>query len=180
MAEQRGDDDADAAAAVGAAKKKKRIVLSALIVLLLALAVGGTWFALSMASGDKAGAAQTEQADAAQEEGQRGPKKASIYEPLDPAFLANFQIGGRQRYLQVSLSVMAREQDGIDAVRAHMPLIRNRVVLILSGESFEHLQTDGGRVQLQQKLLTAIQEILQKETGDPGIEQVFFTNFVLQ
>jgi len=61
-----------------------------------------------------------------------------------------------------------------------MPLIRNRVVMILSGEPFDTLQTDAGRVQLQQKLLAAIQEILQKETGKPGIEQVFFTNFVMQ
>jgi flagellar FliL protein len=52
-------------------------------------------------------------------------------------------------------------------------------VMLLSGESFEKLQTDEGRVLLQQKLLTAIQEILQKETGKAGIEQVLFTGFVM-
>jgi flagellar FliL protein len=75
---------------------------------------------------------------------------------------------------------LAREQSGLDGLRTHMPLVRNRIVLLLSGETFEGLQTDEGRIQLQQKLLAAIQEILQKETGKPGIEQVFFTNFVMQ
>jgi flagellar FliL protein len=188
MAEEREDDEndaeAEAAKAVGAAKKKKVILLAVLGVVLLALAGGGTWFALKMLGGEKA---ETAEAPAEQAEGGEhaaeapgGPKKTSIYEPLDPAFLANYLINGRQRYLQLSLSVMAREQAGIDGVRVHMPLIRNRIVMILSGESFEGLQSDEGRMQLQQKLLAAIQEILQKETGKPGIEQVFFTNFVMQ
>jgi flagellar FliL protein len=189
MAEEREDDeldaDVEAAKAVGAAKKKKLILLAGLAVVLLALAGGGTWFVLSMA-GDKkpeaaeaeAGAEHGKEEHAAEEPG--GAKKASFYESLDPAFLANYLVGGRQHYLQLSLSVMAREQEGIDGVHVHMPLIRNRVVMILSGETFEGLQSEEGRVQLQQKLLAAIQEILQKETGKPGIEQVFFTNFVMQ
>jgi flagellar FliL protein len=187
MAEEPEDDeidaDAEAAKAVGAAKKKKLILLGGLGVVLLALAGGGTWFALSMLGDKKPETAEpaAEHAEGehpAEEKG--GPQKTSVYEALDPAFLANYLINGRQRYLQLSLSVMAREQAGIDAVHLHMPLIRNRVVMVLSGESFEGLQSDEGRLQLQQKLLAGIQEILQKETGKPGIEQVFFTNFVMQ
>lgn len=186
MAEEREDDEIDAdleaAKAVGAAKKKKLMLLAVLVVVLLALAGGGTWFVLNMA-GDKkpevAEAAEHPEGEHAAEEA-GGPKKTSVYESLDPAFLANYLIGGRQHYLQLSLAVMARDQEGIDGVRVHMPLIRNKVVMILSGESFEGLQSDEGRVKLQQTLLVGIQEILQKETGKPGIEQVFFTNFVMQ
>lgn len=188
MAEEREDDDSGAdadiaaAKAVGAAKKKKLILLGGLAVVLLALAGGGTWFVLNMAGDKKPEAAEAgehgEGEHAAEEAG--GPKKTSIYEALDPAFTTNYLVGNRQRFLQVSLSVMARDQAGIDAVRAHGPTIRNKVVMVLSGENLEALQTDEGRVQLQQKLLAAIQEILQKETGKPGIEQVFFTNFVMQ
>jgi flagellar FliL protein len=177
------DVDAEAAKAVGAAKKKKLILLGGLGVVLLALAGGGTWFVLNMAGGKKpeaAAEATAEHGEGEHAEEKGGPKKTSIYESLDPAFLANYLVNGRQRYLQMSLSVLAREQEGIDGVHAHMPLIRNRIVMILSGETFEGLQSDEGRVQLQQKLLAGIQEILQKETGKPGIEQVFFTNLVMQ
>ena len=178
-------EEAALAAAVSAAKKKKLILLGGLLVLILLLAGGGTWFALHLMNGKKAEVveqpAATEHTEKAAPEEKAGTaKKAAIYEALEPAFLANFLINGRQHYLQLSLTAMARDQEAIDGLRTHMPLIRNRVVMILSGEAFDNLQTDAGRLQLQQSLLAAIQEILQKETGKPGIEQVFFTNFVMQ
>jgi flagellar protein FliL len=183
------EDDEDAAVAVdpeAAAKKKKLIMLGGIGVVLLLLAGGGTWFALGLLS-DKPATEEAATADAeheaekgAHEEAHDTGKKPAAYASLDPAFLANFSVGGRQRYLQVSLAALARDEKANEALRAHMPLVRNRIVMLLSGESFEQLQTDDGRAQLQQKLLAAIQEILKKETGEPGIEQVFFTQFVMQ
>lgn len=178
------EEDA-AQAAEAAARKKKLLLLGAVGVVLLLIAGGGTWFALRMLSGDKAKpeeAANAEPTKPAVEEKkeEKSERKPAFYDLLDPAFLANYTVAGRQHYLQLSLAVLAREQSGIDALHTHMPLVRNRVVLLLSGEVFEQLQTDDGRAQLQQKLLKAMQEILTKETGKPGIEQVFFTNFVMQ
>ncbi|HEY3698467.1 MAG TPA: flagellar basal body-associated FliL family protein [Spongiibacteraceae bacterium] len=184
------EEDA-AQAAEAAARKKKLLLLGAVGVVLLLVAGGGTWFALRMLSGDKAKPVEAVSAEPARPAVAAGEKKEekkeekselkpAFYDLLDPAFLANYSVAGRQHYLQLSLAVMAREQSGIDALHTHMPLVRNRVVLLLSGEVFEQLQTDDGRVQLQQKLLKAMQEILTKETGKPGIEQVFFINFVMQ
>lgn len=177
------DADAVEKAAEAAAKKKKILMLAIVGVVLLLVAGGGTWFALRALSGDKAPAAETpaeEHAPAEEGHEAAGEHKVSVYESLDPPFLANFQTGGRAHYLQVSIAVMARDDAAMTAVRTHMPLLRNRIVMLLSGEVFEQLQSDEGRVQLQQKLLAAIQEILQKETGKPQIEQVFFTNYVMQ
>jgi flagellar FliL protein len=167
------------AAVERAAKKKKLTLLSLIAVLLLFIAGGGTWFALNLV-GNKDGAAAASQGNDAGNAGQAGPSTVAIYYALDPAFLANFNTGGRQHYLQLALTVKARNQAAIAALQTHMPLVRNRIVMLLSGEQFEQLQTDEGRQQLQQKLLTAIQEILTKETGQAHIEQVFFTNFVMQ
>ncbi|HET8710089.1 MAG TPA: flagellar basal body-associated FliL family protein [Spongiibacteraceae bacterium] len=175
-------EEADAAKAVEAAARKKKLMMIAVVgVVLLALAGGGTWFALRLLS-DKSEtpASADEHAPAATAKEEKHASKESFYQVLEPAFVANYQSGGRPHYLQVSLAVMARDDAAIDAVKTHMPLLRNRVVMLLSGESFEQLQTDEGRVQLQQKLLTAIREILQKETGKPQVEQVFFTAFVMQ
>lgn len=177
------------AAVERAAKKKKLIVLGAIAVVLLLVAGGGTWFALSSFGNKEAAPAVAE--GKAEEHGkdadkgatdahEEGHSKASFYDSLDPAFLANFTAGGRQHYLQISLTAMARDEEAIAALHTHMPLVRNRIVMQLSAEQFEQLQTDEGRLQLQQKLLAAIQEIMTKETGKPHIEQVFFTNFVMQ
>lgn len=181
---QETDEEAAAKAVEAAARKKKMIMLGVLGLVLLLVAGGGTWFALRML-GDKPEAPAEEKteehgAEAPKKEETHGEHKPSEYFALEPAFLANFQVDGRTHYLQVALTVMARDDAEIAAVQAHMPLLRNRIVMLLSGESFEQLQSDEGRVQLQQKLLKAIQEILQKETGKPQIEQVYFTAFVMQ
>lgn len=186
--EVKEDDEEAGAKAVEAAARKKKLMLLAIVgVVLLLVAGGGTWLALRLLSGDKTPPAETKVEAAApaapekdEKNAQKPAHKQAMYEVLDPAFLANYQVAGRSHYLQVSLAVMARDQGAIDAVSAHMPLLRNRIVILLSGEVFEQLQTDEGRAQLQQKLLAALQEILKKETGKPQIEQIFFINFVMQ
>jgi flagellar FliL protein len=176
------------AAVERAAKKKKLIMLGGVALVLLLLMGGGTVLALKFL-GDKDSAEPIAEVKPGEGEGEavkpaekeeEHKGKPAFYDSLDPAFLANFMVGGRQHYLQISLNAMARDEEAIAALHTHMPLVRNRIVMQLSGEQFEQLQTDAGRAQLQQKLLTAIQEIMAKETGKPRIEQIFFTNFVMQ
>ncbi len=177
------DEEAAAKAVEAAARKKKLILLGAIGLVLLLVAGGGTWFALSKMGGKseasaEGAAAEEHPAEAAAEE--HGEKKKSVYQALDPAFLANYQVDGRTHYLQMAIAVMAREDEGVASIQTHMPLVRNRIVMLLSGETFAQLQGDEGRVELQKKILAAIQEIMQKETGKPQIEQVYFTTFVMQ
>ncbi len=174
-------DDGEGAAAPDSGKKKKLILLGVIALVLLLVAGGGTFFALGMFGGGGETATAEAGAEGDGKAGESAPgKTAAIYEVLEPPFLTNYSVQGRPRYLQMSLALMARDQKAIDAARTHMPVIRNRIVLLLSGEDFATLQTDGGRQQLQQKILTAVQEILQAETGAAGVEQVFFTALVMQ
>jgi flagellar protein FliL len=180
------EEELAALAVAKAAKKKKLLVLGAIALVLLLLAAGGSWFALKAFSGKEKAEPVAEEKKAeegtAKTEGEHSAKagKPAFYDALDPAFLANFSVSGRQHYLQVSLTVMARDEDALAALHTHMPLVRNRIVMQLSAEQFDQLQTDDGRQQLQKKLLESIQEIMKKETGKPQIEQVFYTNFVMQ
>lgn len=181
MAEQKqqgGDNKAEAALGN---KRKKLLLMGGVIAVLLLVCGAGTWAALHFLDdkklGDKKPQAETAQGEGA--EAAAPAAKPALYLQLDPNFLANYNVNGRQRYLQVALTVMTRDPAALDALREHMPLVRNRLVMLLSGETFEQLQTDEGRVQLQQKLLAAIREILQQETGKADIEQVLFTHFVM-
>ena len=65
-------------------------------------------------------------------------------------------------------------------MQKHMPLVRNNVVMILSSQDFEVMRTPEGKDALRQAVLEEIQSILTDETGDAGVEQVLFTNFVMQ
>lgn len=166
--------DESASAEAKPAGKLKLIILGVLALLLaVGLSVGGTWFFLHKSeAGDTAEVATAEAS---------GPvKKVAIYEELVPAFVVNFNHKGRARYMQVSVALMAREQAALDALKVHMPVLRNRLVMLFSGQDFESLITPVGKEMLRQQATASVQELAQKETGNPAVEQVLFTNLVLQ
>lgn len=153
---------------------KKIIIIAVLGILLIGGSVGATLYFFG---------AFDDESEVVAEEGEGEPvdvKMPAIYFPIKPPFIVNFQSRGRQRFLQVSVTVMSREQDAIDAIQTHSPLIKNRLVMLFSGEVYEELYTDEGRELLRLKTLTAIQKLLEQEIGKPGIEQVLFENFVMQ
>ncbi len=107
----------------------------------------------------------------------RGP---TIYHPLEPAFIVNFEDQGMLRYLQIGLTTMTRDQRIVDAINQNMPQIRNDLILLFSNQKMEVLATTAGKEKLRAQALAQIQGILTREVGIPGIEAVYFTTFVLQ
>ena len=61
-----------------------------------------------------------------------------------------------------------------------MPVLRNRLVLLLAGQDFEALSTPAGRESLRQQITADVQALAEAEVGTATVEQVLFTNFVLQ
>jgi flagellar protein FliL len=129
----------------------------------------------------------------------------ATYLLLQPNFTVNYDVDGKQRYLQTEISLMYREESVLKVLELHMPAVRNGIVLSLSRQQFPNLQTSEGRENLRVELLATIQEILAKEQsvsddkeGDkseekpkskkkskvkkslPSVEQVLFTQFVMQ
>ena len=104
----------------------------------------------------------------------------AIYFPFKQPFVINFAAGGRQRYLQLELSVVARDQEAIDAVNLHLPLIRNNLLEKLQQEELEPLRSNDGKVALAERLTKVIQDILMEEIGRPGIQRVLYLKFVMQ
>ena len=61
-----------------------------------------------------------------------------------------------------------------------MPTLRNQLVMLFSSQNFDELNTLLGIELLKQKATIAIQELALIEVGKPVIEQVLFTNVVMQ
>lgn len=185
MAEERQQNEEEVSeegeASAGGGNKKLLIVAIAAVLVLL-LGGGAAFFLLS---GDEA--AESEEMAA------EDVLKPAQYYPLGEKFVVNVDDNGRQRFLQTSITVMAREDKVIDGVKLHLPLIRSRVTMLLGAESFAELRTAEGRETLQQKVLETIQQVMKEEqvllgqtdeqgntTALAGVEQVLFTEFVLQ
>ncbi|UPQ81520.1 flagellar basal body-associated protein FliL [Pseudomonas knackmussii] len=176
MAKKQGPPDVASPAASAEGKGKLKLIILIVLGLLLAvgLSIGGTFYFMSR--GD------TEQPSEGAEDTQAAPQRqAAIYEVLAPAFIVNFtNANGRQRYMQVSVALMSRDQAALDALKEHMPLLRNQLVMLFSSEEFASLATPVGQEMLRQKATASVQALAQKEIGKLAVEQVLFTNFVLQ
>lgn len=104
-----------------------------------------------------------------------------IYWAMEPAFVVNFKGNPDARLLQLGLSVASRNQAVIDTVKKHSPMIRNNVLLLLSGQEPAALRTAEGKEALRTELLEEINAVVLKQTGyKQGAEEVFFTAFIMQ
>ncbi|MBC9250435.1 flagellar basal body-associated protein FliL [Pseudomonas alcaligenes] len=170
---------ADAAGDKPGGKSKLKLIILIVLVLLIAIggSVGATWFLLGKSASKDAEAEKSEEHSG---ETAAPVKLPAIYEVVAPAFIVNFNYQGRQRYMQVSVALMARDQAQLDALKVHMPVLRNRLVMLFSGQDFAALMTPVGKEMLRQQATATVQELAEKETGKTAIEQVLFTNFVLQ
>ncbi|WP_263261049.1 flagellar basal body-associated protein FliL [Pseudomonas sp. RIT-PI-S] len=165
----------DAGAAPEKKKGKLKFILIIVVGLLLAIgaSVGGTWYFMHKSQSNKEEKAPDAAAAAT-------GKPAAIYESLSPAFVVNLTQNGKQRYLQVSITLLTHDQAGLDALKVHLPVIRNNLVMLLSGQDFATLASPVGIEMLRQKATASVQEVAQKEVGKLVVDQLLFTNFVLQ
>ncbi len=141
-------------------------------VLLMIASIGGTLMVIRLATPAVDPVIEDSPATAA--------RKPAIYYPMKPPIIVNFSVRGRQRFLQADLTLLLRDGTVVSAIELHQPMLRNALVLLFGGQDYEQLQTAEGKELLRQATLQELQRLLQQEIGQPGIEQVLFTNFVMQ
>lgn len=197
-------------AAPGGSKKKMIIIIAVAMLVAIGGAVGGTMFFLggkadkaataSKEHGEEDGAAEGDEdsADAEEEgedgeevaeeegegEGEGGKHAAPLYVPLDPAFVVNFQDKQhRTKFLKAEISVVAKSPKIQEAITAHMPAVRNSVVMLLSRQIYEDLMTTEGKEKLRVDALAEVQTIMKKQAGKKvgkGVKDLYFSTLVMQ
>ena len=114
------------------------------------------------------------------------PMGPPIYLALDPPLVATVDDGQTIRFVQMTVEVMAREQETLDQVLAHTPVIRNNLLLLLGRKPISELTTSDGKETLRSEALDEIRSILEKmvpaqsNTTLGKLEDLYFTSFVVQ
>jgi flagellar FliL protein len=155
----------------------KNILLIVLGAIVLAAGTGATTYFIlinQLPAGEKMG--QTAQGKATSP----NDNAAQIYHTLHPNFIVNFQNPTRARFLQVSVEVMTYSDEVIEEVKQHTAVIRNNLLMLFSSQDAQVLSTRDGKEELRLAVLQEIQNILEQQTGEPGVEQAYFTSFVMQ
>ncbi len=108
------------------------------------------------------------------------PSAPPTYFAFEPPIVVNFQDPSGSRYLQITLEVMTYDPEVVTAIESHMPVLRNNLLLLLSAQSLESLSTLEGKQEMRADILAEIQAVLTERTGKAGVEEVYFTTFVMQ
>ncbi len=120
------------------------------------------------------------EAEAAAEEAEPSSGPA-IYQSLHPPLVVNFKDSiGESHFMQITMEVMSRDQNIINLVREHTPLIRNSLILLYSGAVYEEITTREGKEKMLADGLAEIQRVIEDETGETGVEAVYFSALVIQ
>lgn len=158
-------------------KNKTKLLLLILIPLLLVISLGAAaawFFLLNKEPGDET--AKPAQASAAVPQA----RQKAVYQLLDGAFVITLNADGRNRYMQVSVALMARDEDALKELMVHRAVLRNQLVMLFSGQDFSDLREPMAIDLLKQKATAVAQEVAMREVGSSVVEQVLFTNFVMQ
>eukprot|EP01155_Anaeramoeba_flamelloides_P041191 Anaeramoba_flamelloidesc34596_g1_i3.p1 GENE.c34596_g1_i3~~c34596_g1_i3.p1 ORF type:complete len:174 (-),score=25.32 c34596_g1_i3:141-662(-) len=156
-------------------KKKLIIILALAAVVLLGGGAAATYFLLAPGS-----EAETAQATAAP------VRLDAIYTKVrtlegKPSFVVTLQsTDDKRHYLQAFVEAKSRNPVVEEALTLHMPLIVARLNALFSAQSFEDLQSIEGKKALRQEATALVQSIMQEKIGEPGVETLLFTNFVMQ
>jgi flagellar protein FliL len=157
---------------------KKIILLSVLGLFLVTGGVVGTLF-FTGAFSSKAVADGAAEEDVADQE-PKEPEGPPIYISLDPAFTVTFADMSKAQFLQVQIDVMTHDPEVQETIKTNMPAVRNGLVMLFSSQKAADLQSREGKEKLREEALKEIQRIVQGYTGKPGVDQVFFTSFLMQ
>ncbi len=123
----------------------------------------------------------------AEEAGEGGETPEAIggvvrYVDLTPTFVTNYGVSdtGRLRYVKADITVRVSNKDAEFATRYHAPALRNRLVLLLSRQDDSTISSASGRETIKAEALQELREVMENEEGEPHIEDLMFTNFVVQ
>lgn len=106
--------------------------------------------------------------------------ETTTYIPLAPPFVVNYGGVGRLKYLKAEISVRVDDAATAKAVRHHMPLIRNNLVMLFSRQSEEDVKTQEGKERLRQNALAEINALIAAEDGTSAVVDLFFNNLIIQ
>ncbi len=150
--------------------KKKKTLILAVLGLLAAGAIGGgaAWYF----------AGQQAPADSMVNT-QPPPPQPPIFSALD-SFVVNLQPEMGEQYLQVTMTLQLAAQEQADQIKTYMPMIRSRLLALLSSKRPSELTSSEGKSKLAEDIIATLNEPFASGAPSLGVTSVFFTAFVIQ
>jgi flagellar FliL protein len=148
--------------------KKKLIIIVAASLLILGIAGAGAVLLLTKKN-----------SPTKEKEHKVEQTKAPVFVPLD-AFVVNLQSDSGDKYLQVSMTLQAQDDETAELIKKNMPQVRSRLLLLLSSKDAAEILTSEGKEKLIEEIVTQAKQPFVAKGEEQRVNGVFFTSFIVQ
>ncbi|MDQ1925027.1 flagellar basal body-associated protein FliL [Massilia pseudoviolaceinigra] len=168
-----------AAAPPDAAAKppSKKMAMIGAIVAVLALGGGGAGWYFTQSKGGEEAEETTKPSKKKKKAKAHAPP---VFAPLE-VFTVNLQPDGEEEnMLQTTITLEMLGQEQADLIKANMPKVRSRVLLLLSAKKASDVKTVEGKNKLAEEILEALKKPFAENDEPQEVNEVMFTQFIIQ
>lgn len=164
---QKPEAEVEAEAVPPSASKKKLIIIIAAVVLLAGVG-GGAWFMLKPKAGAHKEAVKHEE-----------PVRAPVFMTLE-TFTVNLQPDPDEKFLQLDMQLQVASNEAAEALKLQMPIVRNRLLFLLTSKRASEILTMEGKKQLSDEIITELKKPYSVGAKPQEILGVYFTSLIVQ
>lgn len=166
-----------------------KLILIIIILVVVLLGAGGAVTAILFAGGDDDAViedigveenAENPEDEKSENVDAQGNLKQALFWSIEPPLVVNYDNFGKKGYLQVAISVMTYDGSVLDRVNKNSPVIRHSLIVLFNGRKYGDLIGPENQLRMQQECLDEINRVLVEFTGHGGVNNVYFTNYVMQ
>lgn len=86
----------------------------------------------------------------------------------------------RLSFVQLKADVLLKDENSIELVKLHMPALRHQIILMLSEQDAAKMKSPVDREKLRKQITDKIRSVFKELEGKDDIEDVLFSNFLVQ
>ncbi len=117
--------------------------------------------------------------DASASEGPKVDKRPFLYIEVPPV-VANFDVKGKMRYLQITVSLQTRDTPSSVAFKANLPLIQSELLTLMQTSQFDEINSIDGKSAFIKQIEASVKRLFKNSKDPIELEQAMLTGFVVQ
>jgi flagellar FliL protein len=177
----KADPKAEAAAAGPASggKSKLFLIIGAVVLVLVLGGAGAAWFFLHGSGGADTSADSGKKEHGSDKKKKKKAEAPPEYLAIEP-FTVNLQPDNGDQYLRIAFTLQVDGPEQVELIKNNMAKVRSRVLLLLSGKKASEINTVEGKQQLAGEILAVVKEPFEQHGDEQEVEDVLFTEFIIQ
>jgi flagellar protein FliL len=86
----------------------------------------------------------------------------------------------RLSFAQLKADVLVKDENSSELVKLHMPALRHQVILMLSEQDAAKMKSPVEREKIRKQITDKVRSVFKELVGKDDIEDVLFSNFLVQ